>query len=281
MRRRHPGGIPAYLLDSIATAPAAAFGFRLLRAAYAGSPIVKLRRDSDNAENDFTNVSGGEDLNVTAISTWLSGATPYIVTLYDQENGNDATQATAAKQPLFVASGQNGKPVGRFDGVNDYFVYTANITGASTMIAACVWTGTKAVNFYPQVIGKGEPSSTLYNAIWASLNNSDNWGTYINSSKLSSYSLATWRIAVSISDGNTGNPSVNSLITNGNIESVSDTARYGGDGSSYTRIGAVSNGVTGQFKGDIAELIVYASALSTADRQTLESNINAYWSIYA
>ena len=97
---------------------AAAYGMRRMRSAYTGS-LLRLRRSSDNAESDFGYDADGH-LDTAAISAWLSGS-GYIVTWYDQSgNGYNATQSTAASQPLYVASGQNGRPVGRWDGTNDY-----------------------------------------------------------------------------------------------------------------------------------------------------------------
>ena len=58
--------------------------------------------------------SGVDTLNGSTVSRW-----------HDQSgNGNDAIQANASRQPLLVASALNGKPVLRFDGVNDKLGFT-------------------------------------------------------------------------------------------------------------------------------------------------------------
>ncbi len=65
-------------------------------------------------------------------------------------NGNHASQATAGNRPLWIAAGQNGLPVLRFDGIDDYLdtalsavsqPYTLFIVGKATNI------GTNAARF--------------------------------------------------------------------------------------------------------------------------------------
>jgi hypothetical protein len=80
-------------LDSLSTSllPAVAFGFRKLLGSYTG-PQARIRRSSDNVEADLymdssgtiTLISGTTETNY---STWLNGATGYLVTWYDQSGG--------------------------------------------------------------------------------------------------------------------------------------------------------------------------------------------------
>jgi len=80
-------------LDSLSTSllPTVAFGFRKLLGSYTG-PQARIRRSSDNVEADLymdssgtiTLISGTTETNY---STWLNGATGYLVTWYDQSGG--------------------------------------------------------------------------------------------------------------------------------------------------------------------------------------------------
>jgi hypothetical protein len=89
-------------LDEVPTNAKLAVGMRRLKTAYTGAAL-RLRRSTDNQEQDFGFV--GNNLDVTAISTWLNGASGYCTKLYDQSgNGGDVTQPTAAAQPLLVLS---------------------------------------------------------------------------------------------------------------------------------------------------------------------------------
>lgn len=79
-----------------------AFSLRKVNSTYVGA-VVKVRRSSDNLENDFYGSSTGALTNATgtSISTWLGAATGYVSVWYDQSGvGRNATQATASYQPI-------------------------------------------------------------------------------------------------------------------------------------------------------------------------------------
>lgn len=87
--------------------------------------LVRLRRSTDNVERDFSYVSTTGFLDKIQIEGWLSGATGFVTTLYDQSgNGRDWTQTTAANQPTISFAGSQG--VILFDG-GDYFRSTASV----------------------------------------------------------------------------------------------------------------------------------------------------------
>ena len=99
------------LLDLYPNA-AVAFSVRKLRTAYSGSAI-RVRRSSDNAEQDIGFVSGY--LDTTSLLSFCGGASGFVTTWYDQSgNAYDAIQPTASNQPQIVNSGSvltlNGKP---------------------------------------------------------------------------------------------------------------------------------------------------------------------------
>lgn len=96
---------------------------RLLDGDYGGGYLYTIRRDSDDDEADFGHDNDG-DLRTDLIADFLNGANGYIRRWYEQYNGYHAEQTDTTKQPLYVASGQNGKPTIRFDGVDDFLVTT-------------------------------------------------------------------------------------------------------------------------------------------------------------
>jgi hypothetical protein len=85
---------------------AGVWGTRLVYPAYSGA-LARVRRSSDNAEQDFSATAEGW-LDAAAVATFIGGGTGFIVTLYDQSgNGRHATQATAGSQPTYgVVSGR-------------------------------------------------------------------------------------------------------------------------------------------------------------------------------
>ena len=255
---------------------AAAYGMRRLRSAYTGS-ILRLRRGSDDAESDFGYTTAG-DLDTAAISTWLGAASGYVVTWYDQSgNAYDATQATTASQPLYVASGQNGKPVVRFDGVNDYMDISLRLT---------------ARPYSAQIVNV--PQSASYSG--RSLSGGDvgveyNW-------LLGTWGLVTPQLHGLYADGwvsqeETTNQSVGVAALDVGIYTLTST-RYYRNGVDQTvdsapvgnpgRIVFGARTYTGApyefLNGDIAEILIANAALSTTDRQAAETAANTYWNIY-
>jgi hypothetical protein len=90
------------LLDLYPNA-AVAYSLRKLRTAYSGNAI-RVRRSSDNAEQDINFVGG--DLDTSSLLTFCGAGNGFVTTWYDQStNANNATQATAASQAQIVSSG--------------------------------------------------------------------------------------------------------------------------------------------------------------------------------
>jgi len=74
----------------------AAVGLARLLTSYTG-PLVRLRRASDNAEQDFSAAANGW-LDPAAVAAWAAG-NAFVVTRYDQTgNSRHVTQATAGSQ---------------------------------------------------------------------------------------------------------------------------------------------------------------------------------------
>ena len=114
-------------INSIA-APTAAYS---LRSITGGDPkAVRVRRSSDNSEQDFTvsEISSG-----ALVSFVGSGNDGFVETWYDQSgNGNNLTQSTDGKQPTIVTSGtlntRNSEPIVKFIQAN-----STHLTGASSI----------------------------------------------------------------------------------------------------------------------------------------------------
>jgi len=100
------------LLDLYGDDIEAAYSLRKLRAGYTGAAI-RVRRDTDNAEQDIGFDSNG-DLDTSALTAFVPD-NGYVVKWYDQSgNSNDAVQATSSAQPHIVVgsviSTHGGKP---------------------------------------------------------------------------------------------------------------------------------------------------------------------------
>jgi hypothetical protein len=89
------------ILDSY-TGSEAAYATALLYSSYGGS-CLRVRRDSDNAEQDIG--FSGQDIDEASITSFCSGANCYVTTWYDQSgNGLDITNSTLSEQPKIYDS---------------------------------------------------------------------------------------------------------------------------------------------------------------------------------
>jgi hypothetical protein len=107
------------LLDQYGGA-AAAYSLRNL-SIYNASPVVRVRRSSDNTESDFTAMQVTDG----TLATFCGAGNGFVRTWYDQSgNGRHTTQTSSTQQFQIVSSGNllilNGKPAMTADGVNDF-----------------------------------------------------------------------------------------------------------------------------------------------------------------
>lgn len=113
--------IGRYVLDSYPGA-VAAYSLRKLRYDYKGA-IIRVRRDSDNAEQDigFDGDGIGSRLDEKALTAFVGSANGFVTTWYDQSgNGVDQFRSISNQQPQIVTNGtiytDNGKPALWFNG---------------------------------------------------------------------------------------------------------------------------------------------------------------------
>jgi hypothetical protein len=243
---------------------------RRVLASYTGD-LVRLRRDSDDAESDF-GYDGDGNLDTAAIQDWLDAdgaSNAYVVTVYDQKGGDDVTQATKAAQPLYVASLQNGRPGMRLNGTS-HFLQGAFTNGGQLSQPFNVF----AVA-YKQISGRGyicdgndgnrmiigqssASEQRMYSGVWLE----ESGGSYPNE----------WILRTALFDG-----ASSEMRWNGSVVASGDAGSQNANGIT---IGASRDG-SANLDGDIAiPAIIADPALSAADRAALETAVNAYWSIY-
>jgi hypothetical protein len=97
------GGQPLDGLDNVYSA----LGTRTLLASYSGA-LIRLRRSSDNTEQDFSASATGW-VSISEILTFIgSGGTGYVCKIYDQSgNSRHAVQVAASVQPTINIGGNN------------------------------------------------------------------------------------------------------------------------------------------------------------------------------
>jgi hypothetical protein len=276
----------------------AAYSIRKLKSTYTGSAL-RVRRTSDNAQQDIGFVANS--LDTTALTTFVGSNSGYVTIWYDQSgNNNHISQSTAASQPLIVTSGSvvnaktfetfttstyglnnnNTLPAVYFNGYNSlalgrnlgsitessyytvfnlsmnsttdgYIIFSTNIKGESSawkysgysdgLIAVFHPDNSPRRNFFPTNVPTGGT------ALWSGFHTGSAMTVFINNT--------------SKGTNNVVNFSSGSLFTVG--------SGVQGD----------LNVPTNWLRGSIQELVVFSTS-ATGSRTGIESNINAYYSIY-
>jgi hypothetical protein len=251
------------LLDAYGGA-AAAYSLRNLSWAY-GGPVVRVRRSSDNTEQDFTatQVTNG------TLTTFCGSGNGFVRTWYDQSgNANNAGQTTTASQPQIVSAGslilEASKPVINFDGSNDTLIQVNNTTinqPFTTVTATKRVTGPNNGNIFRS------PSlgAVLY---WSSSVLSIFAGNVVSTGNSTTDNLlisVTWSGANSAQNLNGVQTTINigtTYLTNAEPLRI-------GRGFSETEFANMS----------LREFIIYPSN-QTANLAGINSNINAHYAIY-
>src|SRR5262249_16824982 len=187
----------------------------------------------------------------------------------------NALQGVASSQPSFVSSALNGKPILRFDGVDDFMTFTLGVNGLSGMSIFMV-----AANTSGQTVGgsRAERAALFWNetAGWGTLYLTPfqtqvafrfgttqplNWPLLARPSSIgSSFSIST-----AIKDATT-----DSLYTNG-VLALSEGGKLSTIAACSTT-GNIGRGYNNNtfFLGDIAEILVFKRALTPAERHDVE-----------
>jgi hypothetical protein len=266
-------GISFFALDQFSAPSAAAYSLRNLRAAYTGSAI-RVRRSSDNAETDIGFGSDG-NLNTTALLAHCGADNGFVTTWYDQSGNNrNATQATAGQQPRIVNAGvietQNGQPTLLFDGINDSFVMTSPLNSNNATINA-VSKLSKTIVDGAYILGSQTPTGLLgYDDELLGMRFLSTSGGYFSSPL-----PAAVRSAASI-DTFTITSNVAALRRSGALIAGSVSI---GENFQPTLIGTYATMGSRHWGGTLSEITLFGSSISAANRETLERNQGAYYTI--
>jgi len=261
--------LPKKLLLDNYSGSAVAYSLRKLRYNYSGSAI-RVRRESDNAEQDIGFVSN--ELDTTSLASFCSGTNGFVVTWYDQSgNGRNTTQSTTANQPKIYDSStgvllENGKPTLYFDGVNDCMQTTAFSTSSqpiTRIILANQNTDTEGYLLdgdvsYRGVIG----TNTTDQKHRINAGTTHNYTTENDGTQILRYVIF--------------NGSSSQLYLNG---TGLGTCNPGTNGLSRVTIGAIYTLGSNFAKANIQEILIWASD-QESNRIAIETNINSYYGVY-
>jgi hypothetical protein len=165
-------------------------------------------------------------------------------------SGNDLVQATAGRRPVWHDALVNGRPMLRFDGTDDHFKFTTRLLDVRSVF----WVAREsaaAPNGYRALLGDnvnyhllGGSGHQIWDATFTSAS-VKNGETYLDGVQIDG--LTTNRPTV---------PAVLSLVTTGSVTADGFSA----DRASLNR----------SWFGDLAELIVYERAVTSAERRAVE-----------
>ena len=199
-------------------------------------------------------------------------------------NGRNATQNTASRQPLFVASVINGLPAVEFDGVDALGtlmnVDLAFLSGSAMSIYAVIRRSSgKTNNFF---LGSGVTpinANTSINCGW----NADANYLYAFLSNDMSVGVAGFESAIpvlavnrfSVANGKSAQI-IRSAVSNSNTEPGQTTAMVS---SVSGRIGQGFDNNATYFAGDISELFIYSRFLSTEENDEVKEYLAARYNL--
>lgn len=255
------------LLDTYSGA-AAAYSLRQLRSAYTGNAI-RVRRSSDNAEQDFGFVSNV--LDTASLLTFCGAGSGFVTTWYDQSgNANNATQSTAVNQPQIVSSGA-------ILTVNSKACMSLSLNNTGFDLGSTI---TVAASSYNSFVGKKDGAGTMLRALTSSftdgyrlMNFYDN--NYYLFAKAGSY----------IVSNSTDTTTSQILLTGQNVAGTMSIHKNGnvvattlGSYNYSNTIGKIGTGASGSAY-RLQEAVFYNSDKSSS-RTGIESNINTFYTIY-
>lgn len=137
------GGGSSFLLDDYPNTNGHSYSLRQLSSTITN--VVRVRRNSDNTEQDFTAI----EITDGTLASFCGVGEGFVTKWYDQSNSIDVQNITALQQPKIVSGGsvilENGKPCMEFDGIDDslqvglllppinrgYYLFAVNTFGAA------------------------------------------------------------------------------------------------------------------------------------------------------
>jgi hypothetical protein len=247
---------------------AAAYSVRKLRTAYTGA-CMRVRRSSDNAEQDIGFV--GNDLDTASLLSFVGANNGFVTTWYDQVGSNNATQTSLSAQPQIVSSGD---------------VITKGSKSSLDFNGTSHWMQSNSFTTLPQpntkiVVNDFDNASLRYILDGSSslrhILGTGNVGAYfrIFAGTINDYimSAIVGRHYLQFAVYNGANSKL--YVNNTDL----GTRSIGTNGLNQITIGRSAIIADQWFDGNLQEVVVYGSD-ETANRTTIETNINTYYGIY-
>jgi PKD repeat protein len=263
-----------YFTDLFGT-PTSAFSLRKLspNTLYSGAAI-RVRRSSDNTEQDINFVSSGANalIDTSALLSFVGSGSGFVVTWYNQNgSSNHATNSTASEQPRIVNAGvielDNGYPCIFFSGTNNLNLSLISSSTEMTIISLCKHTSLsgnqKAIIGIGFNNGYALVTEQKYNLFYRG----------VADQRSTNDAIASQSIIFAYTKSST-----NQQVYANNILFQNITPPAMLTPTTSSRIGAY-DGTAGRFIGTQQELILFASD-QLSNRTAMQSNINNYYNVF-
>lgn len=288
---------PAHILDddNLTEDINFAYSLRLLRSDYEGA-LIRLRRASDNAEQDF--FCGDDDrIDIDAINTFKGTSNVFVTVWYDQSTlGINAIQTIADRQPRLIPD--TTQPYFAGDGANDSLI----VQSTMAQIIENGKNGSVAGVFY---------ATDRADSAFGAISGSDRWLVHINWSNERCFfdpgyccngprsfvnnlptatnpgSLTVWDQYSFIRRDDPAVPSIDRTIMRlGGVQKVNgdfpDSQSYAPSNNRFT-LGAIgtntTNGTTSHSDTRFAEMIMWNRGKEDVFIQEIENNQIAFWNL--
>lgn len=276
-------GVFPGLLD-LAPSAEGAWSLRKLKNSYTG-PTIRVRRSSDNTEQDF-GFDGNGELDLVSISAFCSGTDGYLTTWYDQSgNSRHATQSLTNFQYKIINNGsiytKNGKPC--IDTQNE--ISDPSLTGLMAYYLPNTIT-------CKNVICVGTPEETgIGYFMWDSVMGGGGW---LNANTVpgafglydgTNYGALDTGEDLGAQNINWGQLKSSKLFLARNGEAEADKGTFANTMTVASIVGrnwpngGPNNYAYFQIDGSIQELVLW-NLDNTSKKADIEKNINDYWQVY-
>ncbi len=263
------------LVGLSSTAPTTtAYSLRKLSSSYAGKAI-QVRRSSDNATQDIGFTAGG-NLDTAALKTFVGTNDGLVSIWYDQSgNGSNATQANTSLQPYIVSAGvifrTLAMPSIYFNGSNYMRAILGSLNPATNHTLNSVSGATTGNIVTLSSTSAGEQNSCL----GAGFNGAGAWFGGYGEDVAYNAGTPVPNMCVRTKVYNAG--TITGYINGTSVLTTNITYNLT---TADVMVGIQNNGGNQNLLGSTSEVLVFTSALSNAEVQTVETNQNNYYGLY-
>jgi hypothetical protein len=214
--------------------------------------------DASDASTLFA-ADTGSTLATTTVGRWANKGT--------LGSAADLLQATSASRPTTAASTRNGRNVLSFDGTDDFLQRSFTLSQPCTVLMAFACPSTPGSNL---TLIDGAGAGNKLRVFTSGSNLAMYSGAQLTSNILPS-SLPAWGVRSFVFNG-----ASSAAISGGLVDTAGNTGTTAADGLTVAAWGAGGS----QFFGvTVAEIVVFNSALSTADRARVEAYLAQRWGV--